>query len=156
MSKTSGRSKPVTYDPDPTDLQMRILETVGGDNLTASDLANPQVVQILVNNQRVSLTQLKAAQAETEQLRVEIDQLRIDRENLRIRIATIESHSNAAWLEIPISILSGFAINMLTSDVKDGLGWFLLIISMLMLIYLRGKHLMDSITKQNSEGRANA
>lgn len=147
MSKSTNRSKPVVYDSGPTDAQIRFLEGISNDDLTVTDLSDPKVIQLLLHNQRVSLSEIKVAQGEISNLRAENDQLRSDRENLRIQLVANESKSNVYWLEIPVSILSGFAINMLTTDFKDAIGWLFLIMSFVMLIPFRGQQLLSMLPK---------
>lgn len=142
-----NEDKPTVYDPAPMDMQIRAWDKISVEDLEASDLSSPQIVQILIHEQRVALTQLKASQIEVANLRGDSSKLKDEREYLRIQIATLESQVNATWLEIPISILSGFAINLLSSDAQNGLGWFLLILSVLMLVYLRGNQFIRYISQ---------
>lgn len=139
-----NRDTPVVYDPDPTDMQMRALDGLGLDDLQLSDISNPDVVKLLVSNQRVTLVQLKACQAKADGVLSENTKLRQNREDLRVDIARLQERVKTSWLEIPISVASGFAINMLTDDIKDGIGWFLLIITLVMLVFLRGTDILKA------------
>jgi hypothetical protein len=85
--------------------------------------------------QRVTLAQLKSSQGNEMRLQLEKGELQKDREDLRIGVAKLQSGARATLLEIPISVLSGFAINMLSTNPKDGVGWFMFIISLVMLSF---------------------
>ena len=67
--------------------------------------------------------------------------------------------AKAIWLEIPISIASGFAINMLTNEPTNGVGWFLLIISLILLVLLRFSDIRNTVDRylpKSRKGEANA
>jgi len=136
----------LVYDPAPMDIQMRALDSIGLDDLQLSDISDPNVVKLFVFNQRVTLAQLKASEAKVTGLLEESMKLRQNREDLRIEIARLQERVKASWLEIPISVGSGFAINMLTNNIGDGVGWFLLIISLVMLAFLRGTDILKTLT----------
>lgn len=137
--------KPVIFDPDPTDMQMTAWEQINVEKLQATDLCSPEAVQLLIHMQRVTLAQLKTSKAAETRFASEKDQLQIDRENLRVEVAKLQNGVRTTWLEIPISILSGFAINMLSTNIKNGIGWFVLILSLLMLVFLRGDQAKSSL-----------
>lgn len=146
------------YDPDPTELQLQALRAISTEKLQTSDLTSPQVVQLLILNQQISLAQLKEAKSELAGLQRENSELKQDRENLRVDLAGLRERINVAWLEIPIGIATGFAINMLTSGTNTTLGWFLLLIGVVMLLYLRAGHVLSAIRSwlvQRSEERSN-
>lgn len=141
----------IVFDPDSTDLQLNALEQINIDKLQATDLCSPEAVQLLIHMHRVALAQLKAARASEARLVLEKEKLQQDRENLRIDVATLQNGFHLTWLEIPMSVFSGFAINMLSSKPNEGVGWFMLILSLLMLLFLRGGQaksaLSDAIKK---------
>jgi hypothetical protein len=123
---------------DPTDMQLSAWEQIDVGKLQASDLCSPEAVQLLIHIQRVTLTQLKSTKASETRLAQEKGQLQEDREDLRVEVATLQSSIRTTWLEIPMSMLSGFAINILSASPKDGVGWVILVLSLLMLVALRG------------------
>jgi hypothetical protein len=128
----------VVYDPDATDLQISALDNIGLDQPQLSDMSDPKVLRILLWYQRVTLEQLKASSRQRTDLEREGMQLRQAREDLRVHMARLEERVKGSWLEIPISMASGFAINTLTVNPRDGVGWFLLVVSLVMLVLLRG------------------
>lgn len=133
-----AEEKAMVFDPDPTDLQITAWEQINVDKLQATDLCSPEAVQLLIHMQRVTLAQLKTTKASETRLALEKGQLQDDREDLRIEVATLQNGARSTWLEIPMSVLSGFSINMLSANPKDGVGWFILVLSLLMLVFLRG------------------
>jgi hypothetical protein len=135
--------KPLIYDPNPLDLELEIFGSLSSGNLDVNDLAKPEVVRFLIHNQRISLTKLKQSEKQIDKLQKQNSELIENRENLRIQLAKRQEWDKATWLEIPISILSGFAINMLATNSSNGVGWFLLVISLVMLIFLRGVNLKN-------------
>lgn len=137
---------------DSTDIQLRALGDMVAGKLTLDDLAKPEIVQLILERHVVSLTDLKTAKSEIVELQAIVKQLTDEREKLRINLAKSEQRQSILLLEIPIGILSGFAINMLTAKPTDGLGWALLIMSLIMLLFLRFPQLRESIRKENKDG----
>ena len=135
----------MVFDPDPTDMQMNAWEGINVDTLRAKDLCSPEAVQLLIHMQKVTLAQLKSTKASETRLGLEKDHLQEVRGDLRVEIATLQSGVRMTWLEIPVSMLGGFAINMLSSNLEDGLGWFMLILSLFILVFLRGGQAKSSI-----------
>lgn len=131
------------FDPSSADMQINMFGTVDAANLTLKELAKPEVVAILISNQRFTLHDLKAAQKTTERLRNENAQLRESREELRVETARLREKANVAFLDVPIGILTGFAINILTGRPHDPRGWLMLVIGILMLIVLRASDIAD-------------
>jgi hypothetical protein len=118
-------------------MQLRELTELRGEKLKPSDLATPQVVQLLLAQQMRSLADLKAARAETVDLREGLQQITNDHTQLKVKLAKSTERQKVLVLEIPIGFLSGFAINMLTtSKFVDPVGWVLLILSIVMLLML--------------------
>jgi hypothetical protein len=122
---------------DPTDVQLNHLRDRMTEKLSATDLARPEIVQLINEQQEALLIELKITKAELMELRSENRKLTETRENLRVQIAKIEQHQTILWLEIPLSVIGAFSVNMLTNDLKDMMGWFLLLISLMMLLFLR-------------------
>lgn len=149
----SNRPQTGTYDPGPTDAQMRLLEKLGSEGVNTEDLSHPAVTQFLIQNYRAHLTELKLAKDANESLQNDNNALRTEREELRIKVAILESRINTNWLEIPVSILSGFSINLLTNNPGDGMGWFLLIISLIILLFIRGEDLLNAVNRVRSKSK---
>jgi hypothetical protein len=122
---------------DPTEVQLRALGEIASKKLNPTDLATPELVQQILERQFLILAELKLRKDELVKARSENDYLRVERENLRIALAKSEQRESVLWLEIPIGIMSGFAINLLTNDPKNATGWVLLILCTIMLLYLR-------------------
>lgn len=144
-------NKTIVYDPNPIDLELEALGSIGVDGMDIKELASPETVRFLFHNQRVAHARLKLSEKQLTSLQNENVNLKRDRESLRIRVAKRYERDKITWLEIPISILSGFSINMLTIKFSDGVGWVLLIISIIMLLFLRGSHLFTRDANNNSE-----
>jgi hypothetical protein len=140
--------KLMVFDPDPTDMQMTALGQLNLENLQASDLCTPEAVVLLVHIQRVALAELKVSKTSEKRLACEKDQLQEEKGNLRVDVAKLQSSINTTWLEIPISLLTGFAINMLSSDKANVVGWFMLVMGLLMLAFLRGEHAISAVSKK--------
>ncbi len=141
---------------DPTEVQLKTLDGLGLEGLKLTDLAKPQVVQILIQQQVVLLTEVKAYKNDLAKLRDDNTKLRDDREGTRIELAQSRERENLSWTEIPISFLGGFAINMLTADPKNGLGWALLILSLCILVFLRMSHIAPIAEKVFRKDKTNA
>ena len=135
---------PVVYDPSPTDIELQAWENIGVEKMDISELAKPEVVQLLVHSLRMNLSKLKASENEIRNLRNDNTNLREERENLKIKIAKFQERIKSTWLQIPISLLGGFALNILVKDFKDGIGWILLIFCFIMLVFLRGSDVFKS------------
>jgi hypothetical protein len=147
--------KTVIYDPNPLDLELEIFGSFSSGNMDLKDLAKPEVVRFLVHNQRISLAKLKQSEKQIDSLQKQNSELIEHRENLRIQLAKRQEWDKATWLEIPISILSGFAINMLATNSSNGTGWLLLVMSLLMLIFLRVANLKNKSKDYLNEVKEN-
>ncbi|MEW5985170.1 MAG: hypothetical protein AB1791_00885 [Chloroflexota bacterium] len=131
----------IVFDPEDSFGQ------IGTDDLTAAKLARPEIVQILVQMRRDSIYQLRVVKADLERAQGENTQIRQARENLLVENAKLQERIKSSWLEIPISMLSGYAINLLATNAQNGVGWFLLIISLLMLAFLRGSQVSSALDR---------
>jgi hypothetical protein len=132
----------VVYDP--TDYQLRDLDRMleAAEGLSVADLAKkPEAILLILRQQAAQLYELRASKNEIVELRTANMELRDDRESLRIGLAKLQERESVSLIEIPISIASGFAINMLTSNIQSGFGWLLLILSLSMLSVVRKSQL---------------
>lgn len=140
---------------DSIDLQLMALRETSDKNLNPADLATPEMVHFILQREVVHLTELKAQKTEIADLRNANSRLKGDRESLRIAVAQSGERETFSWIEIPVSILSGFAINKLTSDPKDGFGWVLLIMTIIILLFLRLPQLRQLRTLAKKEDEEN-
>lgn len=110
-------------------------------------------MQILIQMRRDLSSELRAVKSDLIQAHSENTELREARETLLVENAKLQERMKTSWLEIPVSVLSGFAINLLATNVQDGLGWFLLVLSLVMLAFLRGSQI--SFVLDRLAGRRN-
>ena len=143
--------KTVVYDPNPIDLELELFNSIGIKGMNDSDLSKPETVRFLIHSQRIALSKLKLADNQIKELQFKNENLIEDREALRIAVAKKQERHKVTLLDIPISILSGFSINMLTNDISNGVGWILFIISLLMLIFLRGADILKISDKKSNK-----
>lgn len=121
---------------DPTDIQIKNLLEYQA-NLNIKELATPEMVQMILQREFITLAELKTIKSNMNQMTVGNNALREEKEELRIELAKSQQREGITWIEIPVSILSGFSINMLTDNFSNGTGWFLLIVSLFILFILR-------------------
>lgn len=142
MSKTE-----TVYDS--TDYQMESLSNLRGGDLTIKDISKPETVSILIERHFVTLTELKSVKSEVIDLKSQVNILREERTNLKVDLARSGERETILWLEIPLSFLGGFAINLITGKEPESIkiGWFLLIVSLLMLVFLRLAPIIKSYRK---------
>jgi len=127
-------SAPVTYDPDPADSELRMLEAMGADGLQASDLCNPAAVKLLIQLSALSATRLKASQKREAGVTEENKRLAAEKEQLRVDLAGLSGRRAFGVVEIPVSILTGFAINTLTVEPANAQGWIMLVAGVAILL----------------------
>jgi len=145
------KSKSDTVYDDSTDMQLRSLsDFAAGPPLTLRDLAKPETVQLMITQQMITLTELRSVKGEAGNLRNDIKQLTDERENLRIDLAKSKERRSILWLEVPMSVLIGFATKMLTMNPADGVGWVMLIVSLVMLVLLRTAPRSESERKEKN------
>lgn len=137
----TSTQKPVVVDPDPTEMQLGVFQGIGTDDIEPSDLCNPEAVKFLVFQQRLAVVQARSTQKRLDEVSDDNRQLRQQREDLRIELARRSGRANLTWIEIPLAVLMGFSINILANDHKNGLGWWLLVISVAMLCMVRSSEI---------------
>ncbi|MGQ9627324.1 MAG: hypothetical protein ACUVV0_10535 [Anaerolineae bacterium] len=147
-------SEEVIYDP--TEAQLKALDRLGLEEPKLDDLCNPTAVNLLIQQRRVNLMELMELKHEQSRLLIANEKLRDDRENLRIELARSQERQSISWLEILVGIISGFSINLLTMDWKNSMGWFLLLISTVMLLYLRMPQISAILKGQGRKEKDNA
>lgn len=138
---------------DPTELQLQSWGKVGVEDLQPSDLSTPEGVNArwLIYTHLVTLTQLKAAQVDVSTLRAENANLVEEKANLREKIASRGSDARFTALEIPVSIFTGFAIEMLAENAKDAFGWIMLIVGIVGLLLIRGQDVLSIFVRGNQK-----
>ena len=146
-----NKNEPEVVDPD--NRQLQALQEAGADTLAKEDLADPAGGRVLQWLFVTTLTQHTALKKELAFVRQENSQLRDDREGLRTKIATLQERLHASLLEIPIGVLTGFSINMLTSEPKNNLAWCMLVVSVLSLILLRARDRLPILGDLSRKGR---
>lgn len=122
---------------DPIEVQEQELKRIEQMDVGAADFVSPAGVQFLVGNQTRLLAELRARDGEIRQLRDGNAVLRNERENLRVQCATVTERYSIGWVEILVSFIGGYAINILSNQPGSSLGWFLLIISVLTIFGIR-------------------
>ena len=106
---------------DSTEMQLKTLNQVVKESLRLEELATPPIVQIILERELVLLTELKTLKNKINEVQDANLNLISERENLRIGLAKSEQRESISWIEIPIGILSGFAINMLSNNLETKL-----------------------------------
>ena len=125
----------ITFDP--TDRQLETIGNLDKGDVSIDDLCNPAVVRLLIDQQSANLYEIKALKQESTILRNKFDSLRNAKEELRVRYAESKSDPGVEISAIVTSFIGGFAINKLSADTSDGLGWFLLLLSLVILGLLK-------------------
>lgn len=147
--------EPVVVDPH--DVQLEAWGGLGMAGVELDELVNPQVVKLLIQERIVNLTELKAYKHQIAELGSINSNLRDDRENLRVELSRYQERERAlkrvSWLEILASISSGYAINMLASNPRDGVGWFIFVVSLLMLVGSRISELPTLFERVRGKGK---
>jgi hypothetical protein len=129
------------YDPEPLDLEIAVLEGMGLDGLQVSDTEDPRFVKFLAWNYRMTLSRLRSSEARLVDATEENRELAQQQEDLRIELARLSERVKGSLLEIPISMLSGFAANMILIDTMKTPGWVMLVVSLVLLAFLRSSEI---------------
>jgi len=122
---------------DPTAYQIQSLDGMGVE-LTYEQLCTPEAVRLLIHNQRVTLSQLKKAEGDLTAERERLEVIRKERETLKVEVAKLESTRSLTLVEIPVGMISGFAINLVLIETFRTIGIVLLIISLAIFLMIRG------------------
>lgn len=134
---------------DPTRFQIESLLGVGAE-LSQSNLCTPEAVALLLYQHKVTLSQLQKAESDVAVHRKHVDELRDQREDLKVDIARLETKRTVTLVDIPVSVISGFAINLVLTDGSRAIGIALLIVSLVILLMIRGgdvKNCLQSFRK---------
>jgi hypothetical protein len=147
-------NKDVVYNPnDPTDAQIQDLDKLLRDEeLSVADLVKrPEAIQLLLRQNNIQLIEQKSIKVELAELKSVNEGLREDREQLRIDVAILKERDTVTLMEIPISIVSGFAINLIVADYSSSIGWLLLLLSLSLLLFIRRGQIEKVIQKRRSK-----
>lgn len=139
---------------DPTDYQIDSYGKYDMADMDISEMANEQSVKMLLQQNFVNLHDLKATKTELVNAKGRVDELQSVRENLRVQLATSNLNAGVDIASIFMSLLGGFAINMITINGKDPLGWVIFIICISTVITFKASSvisLLNSI-KSKTEG----
>ncbi len=96
MSKTE-----TVYDS--TMLQIEALDNLAVGSLSIKELSKPEVVVMLLERQRVTLTELKSSKDEITDLKEKVDNLKDEQTILKVDLAKAEQRQSILLVEIPIS-----------------------------------------------------
>ena len=135
---------------DPTGVQLEYLDKLlEAEQTSVDDLAqSPAAIKLLLRQQNAYLYQLKAYEGKIGELRSANSLLQREREELRVELARLQERHAGSLIEIPISIVSGFAINMLTDNIASGEGWLLLVLSLGLLLFVRRTQIANIFQKR--------
>jgi hypothetical protein len=139
-----AEEKPVTLDPHPTNLHEHMWDQIGVGDLQPEDLANPATIRVLIHSHRLTAAHLRQAELERDGLKAEVKRLASEKEQLLVQAADLHRTSAFAWVEILVSGLVGFGINIITSDPKVAFGWVAFVLGVVILLLMR-----FGIPKQN-------
>lgn len=143
---------------DPTDVQLEHLGNFHPEMLSADDLSSPELVTLIIASWRVSLHEVKVLKNQNQDLRAKLENAYEEKADLRVELAKTQSDSEnksrTGWIEIPVSFISGFAINVLSSNPSNGVGWFMLLMSLLILLALRMGDIKSMLISKVAEGDA--
>ena len=113
------------------------------------ELSNPHVVKMLLHQHLLNLHQLKATKNDLSEKQIELNTLKKDREDLRIELASLNQSVGVDMASIFISFLGGFAINLLTTDWSNGLGWVIFSLCLVILFFFKYPLISTSILRKN-------
>jgi hypothetical protein len=139
--------KNIIYDP--TDIQIDSFEKININDMDLEEMSNPHAVKMLLYQHVLNLHQLKVTKNELSEKQIELDMLKEDRENLRIELAGLNQNVSVDMASIFISFLGGFAINLLTTNWSDGLGWVIFLLCIAILFIFKYPLISKSIHKNN-------
>ncbi|MEJ7846531.1 MAG: hypothetical protein WKF92_00405 [Pyrinomonadaceae bacterium] len=123
-------------------------------SLSVEDLANPADVTMLIQGHQVTITDLQSSKAESALLRSTVATLTETNTELRVRVALAEQRQQILWIEIPVSFLMGIAANLLTQTPPNMLGWIIIIVCVLILLFLRVNDLVR-VARKTLKGNTN-
>lgn len=139
--------KSKTYDPEDDLAQFNI------SNLTPEELATPEIIQIFLVQQREAISRQKQLEEKLDIREKKIEELAKENESLKIKVAQTHGQDKFSWIEVPISWLGGYAINLLTDGTETILGMVIIGICLLILLFLRGSQIITFVQEQVAKRR---
>jgi len=142
--------KDVVFDPDAETAQMRDLRNAGLTEFTLNVIEDPvaqMAVQFLVQRNQYTLVDLKAAKKDIADLRTRNDTFRDTIQDLRVDLGKHDVRESIFWIEIPLSLLGGYAITLVGNSATSTLGVTLLILVVACLLFLRMTHIGRAIDR---------
>ena len=139
--------KNISYDP--TDIQIDSFKKISITDMDLEELSDPHVVKMLLHQHLLNLHQLKATKKDLSEKQIELNTLKKDREDLRIELAGLNQSVGVDMASIFISFLGGFAINLLTTDWSNGLGWVIFSLCLAILFFFKYPLISTSILRKN-------
>ena len=137
--------KDIVYDP--TDIQIDSYGKSSLIDMDAEELSNPQSVKMLLYQHLLNLHELKATKSDLAKNKLYNDLLKNDREELRIKLAGFNHSIGVDMASIFISFLGGFAINLLTNDWSNGLGWVIFVLCVAILFFFKYPLISSAFTE---------
>jgi len=140
--------KNIIYDP--TDLQIDSYKKINLFDMDIEELSNPQAVRMIIYQHIINLHELKVTKTKLDNKEIELENVKKERENLKVNLAGLEQSVGIDLARIAISFLGGFAINMLTKNWKDGLGWVIFIICIVVILILKLPLISKRLTSKSN------
>ncbi|MHB1356195.1 MAG: hypothetical protein ACYCZF_09500 [Anaerolineae bacterium] len=149
---TIGKHREAIYDPYEEDIAN--LDNILKGEMKVEDLCNPSAVQLLLQERKLDILRLAKNISQFEIATNRLTTQEAEIANLRVSLAKAESErtqkSKFILVEIPASIISGFAINTLVIDSHNLTGWFLLLVSIAIVLLIRFEDIFKARKDQNA------
>ncbi len=139
--------KNIVYDP--TDIQIDSYGKSSFMDMDVEELSNPKSVKLLLYQHFLNLHELKATKSDLAKNKLENDLLKNEREELKIKLAGFNHSVGVDIASIFISFLGGFAVNLLTNDWSNGLGWVIFVLCVSILFFFKYPLMSSSFMESN-------
>jgi hypothetical protein len=141
----------ISYDP--TDMRIASVAKFGLNDIDITEITNESSVRLILDQHLGNLYDLKATKEDLVKSKGELSSLRLERESLRVQLAESASSAGVDLASILVSLLGGFAINMLTTDRSNALGWVILILCVAIILVFKVQVLKRAVSSiRRSEG----
>ncbi|MEQ9278861.1 MAG: hypothetical protein RLN83_05150 [Balneola sp.] len=143
-----SKDNTVTIDPEnyenPTKFQ--IGELLGKTAIDPKDYANEQGAKMLFLQYRNTLMEKNNLLDKITVIEERMKALQEENEQIRVKNVQLTAFQSIQILNIPISALFGFSLNLLISDYTNSLGYilFLLSVALFVIVYLIAKKMEKS------------
>ena len=147
------RNDSIIYDPEPTDPTDYQIELYGESPLVSmevSEMANEQSVKLILHQLHVTLRELREKKIEINSNQNEISELRETCEKLKIKLAESASNAGIDIASILISLLGGFAVNMVSATPTDPMGWVIFILCIATVITFKASVIYSFFSKKKN------